>query len=93
MVFNLRQRGALSTLIGAVSGQSTGVGSGGGEVGPTGPPGPQGSQDPAVSTDGGNLAGLGTDSLLMVRTSVLVGVTDGSEGAPGTIGEYVMSRM
>jgi hypothetical protein len=62
-------------------------GSGGGEVGPAGPEGPPGPT--AVSTDAGNVAKLGTDQLLLVpQTSVFMGVVDGSEGAPGTIGEY-----
>lgn len=67
-----------------------------GEVGPKGDPGntgPQGPQGPVgptgVSIDSGNLAELGSDNLLYVaNTSVLVGVTDGSESVPGTIGEY-----
>lgn len=55
-----------------------------GEQGETGPEGPTG-----VSADSGNLAELGTDSLVFVPdTSVLKGVTDGTEAPAGTIGEY-----
>jgi len=44
-----------------------------------------------VSNDSGNIAGLGSDNLLLVpETSVLKGVTDGSEAQPGDIGEYMV---
>ena len=61
-----------------------------GEQGEQGEPGIQGEPGPtAVSTDPGNLAILGNDGLIRVPdTSVLRGVTDGSEADPGTIGEY-----
>jgi hypothetical protein len=58
-----------------------------GDIGPVGPAGPEGPT--GVSVDSGNLAQLGSDSLVLVPdTSVLVGVGDGSEATPGTIGEY-----
>jgi hypothetical protein len=61
-----------------------------GDVGNTGPQGPQGPQGPtSVSNDSGNLAKIGYDNLLLVpNTSVLMGVTDGSEAPAGAIGEY-----
>jgi hypothetical protein len=68
-----------------------------GPAGPSGPPGPQGVQGPAgpagpagpsaVSTNAGNQAKLGTDSLIFVPP--LKGVVDGSDAAPGMVGEVI----
>jgi hypothetical protein len=64
-----------------------------GATGATGDVGPQGIPGPTeVSIDNGNLAQLGSDNLLLVPdTSVLKGVTDGSEARPGDIGEYLVT--
>jgi hypothetical protein len=64
-----------------------------GEPGEPGPQGDQGIPGPsAVSTDSGNLAILGNDGFILVpNTSVLKGVTDGSEADPGAIGEYLVT--
>jgi hypothetical protein len=64
-----------------------------GPPGPTGDTGPQGIPGPTeVSTDGGNLAVLGSDNLLLVpNTSKLMGINDGSDAQPGEIGEYIVS--
>ena len=62
-----------------------------GDTGPGGMVGPAGPS--AVSANAGNLAKLGTDNLLMVsNTSVLNGVTDGSNAAAGQIGEYISAN-
>jgi Collagen triple helix repeat (20 copies) len=62
-----------------------------GPQGPAGSPGPQGSAGPpgpsAVSANAGNLAKLGTDSLVYVPP--LKGITDGSEALPGNVGEVI----
>ena len=65
-----------------------------GPQGAIGPQGPQGNQGPpgpsAVSANAGNLAKLGTDSLIHVpNTSVLKGVTDASNAAAGMVGEQL----
>lgn len=65
-----------------------------GATGAQGNPGPQGNQGPpgpsAVSVNAGNLAKLGTDSLIHVpNTSVLKGVTDASNAAAGMVGEQL----
>lgn len=56
-----------------------------GIAGPAGPAGPQ-----AVSANAGNLAKLGTDNLILVPASAVhKGIVDGSEAAPGDIGEVI----
>jgi hypothetical protein len=65
-----------------------------GPEGPQGPPGPQGTPGPAgpsaASANPGNLAKLGTDSLILVpNTSALKGTVAGDDAAPGMIGEVI----
>jgi Collagen triple helix repeat (20 copies) len=64
-----------------------------GSPGATGPQGPTGPTGPsAVSANAGNLARLGTDSLVFVpNTGPIKGVTDGSEAAAGMVGEVISS--
>jgi Collagen triple helix repeat (20 copies) len=58
-----------------------------GSAGATGPAGPT-----AVSANAGNLARLGTDSLIFVpNTGPIKGVTDGSDAAAGMVGEVISS--
>lgn len=77
---------------------TTGGGTAGppGPEGPSGPPGPQGVQGPpgpsAVSVNAGNQAKLGSDNLIFVPAPTAVkGVVDGSEAAPGMVGEVISS--
>ena len=65
-----------------------------GPAGSQGPPGSAGGQGPAgptaVSADAGNLAKLGTDSLLLVPDSAVhKGVVDGSNAVAGNLGEQL----
>jgi hypothetical protein len=66
-----------------------------GPAGPQGAIGPQGPAGPtAVSTDAGNLAKLGTDSLLLVpNTSVLKGTTAADNAAAGIVGEQLATSQ
>lgn len=57
--------------------------------GPTGPAGPS-----AVSANAGNQAKLGTDSLIFVPAPTAIkGVIDGTEAAPGNVGEVISSSV
>jgi hypothetical protein len=66
-----------------------------GPVGLTGAPGSQGPAGPtAVSADAGNLAKLGTDSLLLVPDSAVhKGTVAGDNAVPGNLGEQLATSQ